>query len=269
MNSMVLDYLPAYVLGGCVATVAAVLIGLHRGLKGAGWPDDDRKTGIRSIAALLIVWFFAELGPAWLGLYRGTTSGIPMIQYGMLIPLVVAIVLFWRWRLLRRIIEAVPQTWIVGIQFYRVLGVIFLVLYAAGRLPGAFAQPAGIGDIVIGLLAPIVGIAYARRPQVMAGWLRAWNLFGIGDLIVAVTTAFLTSPSPMQMLAFAKPNELISAFPLVMIPVFLVPLAVLLHLASLKKLSRAESSQVTRRVDGSRRNSPLKPKQGLNGPSAW
>src|ERR1700678_4525113 len=108
MNSMVLDYLPAYVLGGCVATVAAVLIGLHRGLKGAGWPDGDRKTAVRSIAALLTVWFFAELGPAWLGLYRGTASGIPTIQYGMLIPLVFAILLFWRWRLLRRIIEAVP-----------------------------------------------------------------------------------------------------------------------------------------------------------------
>jgi hypothetical protein len=261
MNSAILDYLPAYVLGGCVASVAAVLIGVHRGLKSAGWPDGDRKTAIRSIATLLIVWFFAELGAAWLGLYRGTASGIPTIQYGMLIPLVVAILLFSRWRLLRRVVEAVPQTWIAGVQFYRVLGVIFLVLYAAGRLPGAFARPAGIGDIVTGLLAPVVGIAYARRPQVMAGWLRAWNLFGIGDLIVATTTAFLTAPSPMQMLAFDKPNGLIGVFPLVMIPVFLVPLAVLLHMASLKKLSRSETSQAAGRVDDRPGNAPLKPKQ--------
>jgi hypothetical protein len=261
MNSAILDYLPTYVLGGCVATVAAVLIGVHRGLKGAGWPDGDRKTAIRSIATLLIVWFFAELGPAWLGLYRGTASGIPTIQYGMLIPLVVAIVLFWRWHLLRRVIEAVPQTWMAGVQFYRVLGVIFLALYAAGRLPGVFAQPAGIGDIVTGLLAPVVGIAYVRTPQVMASWLRAWNLFGICDLIVAVTTGFLTSPSPMQMLAFANPNKLVGAFPLVMIPVFLVPLAVLLHLASLKKLSRSETSLATRRAGSCRGNAPLNPKQ--------
>jgi hypothetical protein len=261
MNSAILDYLSAYVLGGCVATIAAVLIGVHLGLKSAGWPDGDRKTAIRSIATLLIVWFFAELGSALLGLYQGTTSGIPTIQYGMLIPLVVAILLFSRWRLLRRVVDAVPQTWIAGVQFYRVLGVIFLVLYAAGRLPGTFARPAGIGDIVTGLLAPVVGIAYARRPQVMAGWLRAWNLFGIGDLIVATTTAFLTAPSPMQMLAFDKPNGLIGVFPLVMIPVFLVPLAVLLHMASLKKLSGSETSQAAGRVDGRRGNAPLKPKQ--------
>jgi hypothetical protein len=51
-----------------------------------------------------------------------------------------------------------------------------------------------------------------------------------------VTTGFLTSPSAFQLFAFDLPNELISQFPLVLIPVFLVPLSVLLHLASLAKL---------------------------------
>src|SRR5271156_332421 len=119
MDWLIIDYLPAYVLSGSVATVAAVLIGVQRGLKGAGWSDRDRKRAIGSIAALLIVWFFAELIPARLGLYHGTTSPIPTIQYGMLIPLVVAVVLFRRWRLLRLVIEAVPQTWMAGIQLFR------------------------------------------------------------------------------------------------------------------------------------------------------
>src|SRR5271163_4630178 len=106
MDSLILNGLPAYILSGSVVTVAALLIGVHRGLKGAGWPDHDRKRAIGSIAALLIVWFFAELIPARLGLYRG--AQIPTIQYGMLIPLVAALVLYWRWRLLRRVVEAVP-----------------------------------------------------------------------------------------------------------------------------------------------------------------
>jgi hypothetical protein len=53
---------------------------------------------------------------------------------------------------------------------------------------------------------------------------------------VYAAAGFLTSPSPAQVWAFDAPNELISAFPLVMVPVFLVPLSILLHLASLKKL---------------------------------
>lgn len=131
------------------------------------------------------------------------------------------------------------------------MGVIFLVLYALGKLPGIFAFPAAIGDILTGLFAPVVGTAYARNPQAAAGRLSAWNLFGIADLIVAVGLGFLTSPSPLQMLSLDKPNELVTAFPLVMIPVFLVPLSVLLHLASLKKLRQSATAQTVRQLDGS------------------
>lgn len=243
MSDLVPAYLPAYVLIGSVATITVVLVAVHRGLKGAGWPDHERQRASWSIAALLVVWFLAELVPAWLGFFQGATPRIPMIQYGMLVPPVLIAILFWRWRPLRRVIEAVPQQWMAGVQFYRVMGVIFLVLYAAGKLPGIFALPAAIGDILTGLFAPIVGRAYARNPQAAAGRLHAWNLFGIADLIVAVGLGFLTSPSPLQMLSLDKPNELVTAFPLVMIPVFLVPLAILLHLASLKKLRQATATE--------------------------
>jgi hypothetical protein len=92
-----------------------------------------------------------------------------------------------------------------------------------------------------------------------ARWVRAWNLLGIADLVVAVATGFLTSPSPVQLLALDRPNELISAFPLVMIPVFLVPLSVLLHLASFEKLRQIErgSRDLNPLLDADRRSSLL------------
>ena len=240
MNNPIPDYLPAYVLAGTLAVVAAVLFGLGSTLKAAGLPASERKGAVWVGSALLVAWLFAALVPSWLGFYHGTSSRIPTIQYGLLIPIVAGVTLFWQWPSLRRIIELVPQRWIVGVQVYRVLGLIFLVLYAGGRLPGEFAWPAGAGDVMVGLLAPIVAVAHARGRRGSDSLLRAWNLFGIADLVVAVTTGFLTSRSQLQMLAFDRPNDLISMFPLVMIPVFLVPLAVLLHLASLKKLRQTE-----------------------------
>jgi len=255
MNHLVPNYLLPYVLTGTLAIVAAVLFGLHSALKLARWPARDRRQAVWSGAVLLVAWFFAALLLSWFGFYRGAPSRIPTIQYGVLIPIMVGVALFWQWRTLRRVIEAVPQEWIVSVQVYRALGLIFLVLYAGGRLPGVFAWPAGVGDVIVGLLAPAVGIAYARRSRNAAGLLRAWNLFGIGDLIVAVATGFLTSPSPLHMLAFGAPNELISVFPLAMVPVFLVPLSVLLHLASLKKLRQTETGrQVPRPLLASERS---------------
>jgi hypothetical protein len=53
--------------------------------------------------------------------------------------------------------------------------------------------------------------------------------------------------SAFQMFAFNRPNELISVFPLVLIPTFLVPLAILLHIISLIQFGRA-----TAHIGGSR-----------------
>ena len=70
-------------------------------------------------------------------------------------------------------------------------------------------------------------------------------MFGLLDLVVALGTGFLTSPSPFQLLSLAAPNTLVSAFPLVLIPVFAVPLSVLLHVASLMKLRRETVQETT------------------------
>jgi hypothetical protein len=51
--------------------------------------------------------------------------------------------------------------------------------------------------------------------------------------------------------AFEAPNELIGAFPLVLVPVYLVPMSVLLHFASLRKLhcdALPEDNKVTARA---------------------
>jgi hypothetical protein len=109
-----------------------------------------------------------------------------------------------------------------------------------------FALPAGAGDVLVGLLAPIVATAQTRKWRNANALLRAWNFLGLADLAVALTTGFLSSPSPLQRFAFDAPNTLISRYPLVMVPVFLVPLAILLHLASLHKLRQTETVQSTR-----------------------
>jgi hypothetical protein len=51
----------------------------------------------------------------------------------------------------------VPQKWIVSVQLYRAVGLIFLVLYAGGHLPGIFAWHAGVGGVLVGLLPRLLG----------------------------------------------------------------------------------------------------------------
>ena len=231
-------YLTYYVLAGSVAIVAAILLGIHRALLLAGWSNHDRRRADLISAVVLIGWFGAAIVLGSLGVYRGVADRIPTIQYGLLVPILIGGLLILRSPTVARVLDAVPQHWLIGVQFYRVLGIIFLILYGSGKLPGLFAWPAGLGDVLVGVLAPVVAIAYARGPRENRDLVLAWNIFGIVDLIVAVATGIITSPSPFQLFAFDLPNELISAFPLVLIPTYLVPASVLLHLASLAKLQR-------------------------------
>lgn len=89
-------------------------------------------------------------------------------------------------RTVRAIIANIPQHWLIGIQTFRVLGGVFLIRYFQGELPGIFAIPAGVGDVITGVLAPFVAYwwfvdkPYARTAAI------AWNLFGMADLIDAV-----------------------------------------------------------------------------------
>src|SRR6266581_3800783 len=88
----------------------------------------------------------------------------------------------------------------------------------------------------VGLAAPVVGYLFYKGARWSCLAVLSWNVAGILDLVVAVATGFLSSPGPFQVLALETPNELITAFPLVLVPVFAVPLSILLHLAALKRL---------------------------------
>jgi hypothetical protein len=235
MNPAIPAFLSPYMLFGTIATLAAIAFGLNRALRVANWPARNRARAVWIGVALLAVVYIAADIPARLGLYH-RPSNVPLIQFGVLAPIALVLLLFFFWRPFRCTVEAIPQQWLVGIQFYRVEGVIFLILYAMHKLPAAFAIPAGVGDVLVGLAAPSVALAVIRKSPNADKLLRRWNLFGLADLAVALTTGFLTSPSPIQLLARNHPNQLVTQYPLVIIPVFLVPIAILLHLASLHRL---------------------------------
>ena len=193
-------YLPYYVFAGAAAALITILYGLNRALADTAWPVPERTRVFGLSAVVLLGWLAVSIVLATMGVYHVDESAIPTVQYGI---------------------------------------VLLLLLHSTRKLPGLVAWPAGVGDIASGLLAPVVGYAYARAPRDTAGFVRAWNVFGILDLVVAVTTGFMTAPSLIQPIEVQPSSELMTVLPMVLIPIYLVPLSILLHLASLAKLHRA------------------------------
>ena len=230
-------YLPYFMAAGTVVVLIAIFYGLNRALVDAHWPAADRTRTLRVSAVILLGWLAAAITLSAMGIYHVTSGDMPTIQYGILLPILIGALMIWRSEATKRIIAAVPQQWLVGVQFFRALGAIFLILSATGTLPRLFALPAGLGDTVIGLLAPVVGLAYARAPHKAAGLVAAWNVLGLLDLIDALGARFHDC-AVSYALEVQPTSDLMTVLPLVLIPVYLVPLFFVLHLASLAKLRR-------------------------------
>src|SRR5262249_5105033 len=125
-------------------------------------------------------------------------------------------------RTFREIIAGIPMHWLIAIQTLRILGGVFLVRYFQGELSGVFAIPAGVGDVLTGIFAPLVAYWWFTGKPYARGAAIAWNLFGMADLINAVTIGALTGGGGGGIV-----------FPIVLIPIYGVPRAFLIHSYSL------------------------------------
>ena len=193
-------------------------------------------------------WFALAFGLAHAGTFETDASSAlpPPIALAIVIPTVLGCALL-AFAPVRQAIERVPLQWLVGVQAYRVVGGLFLVAWLQDDVPGAFALPAGIGDVLVGLAAPVVALAIVHDGAARARTrVLAWCALGIADLVVAVGCGFLTAPSAFQQLALDDPNAAITSYPLVLIPVFAVPVSIVLHVYVIARLrARAVRSPAT------------------------
>jgi hypothetical protein len=155
------------------------------------------------------------------------------IGLGFGLPLIVFFGAFWASAQFRKLLMNADLPLLTAVQSWRFAGLGFIALYVHRVLPGAFAWPAGLGDIAIGFTAPWMALALARRAGFAASRLFVvWNLLGILDLIVAVGTGTLN-----QLFATDAAGEItttpMAQMPLILIPAFLVPLFVMLHVTTL------------------------------------
>jgi hypothetical protein len=145
----------------------------------------------------------------------------------------------------RRLIRAIPETWLVGIHATRILGILFLALMEMRLLPAEFALPAGYGDVTVGLLAPVVAYLLARRHPYARAFVIGWNILGLLDFVGAlVTGGAYIGPFAVQL---AQSGISLNYLNFVLIvPAFAVPLFALLHVYSLVQMlsPRAKKQQM-------------------------
>ncbi len=226
-------------LASRVLTHAALLCGLWLALRRAGYASGDRVAAWLFVALPLTLWLVA----AWTLAQRGYFAPVPgelrvRLPVAIFGPLLLGIPLVRRSRAIARVLDATPASWLVGLQIYRLVGGIFLLGWLDGRIAAVFAWPAGVGDVLVGVLALPAAAAAASETASGRRAATLWNVLGIVDLAVAVTMGVLTSPGPLQRFGFEITAPLLGTFPSAVTPAFVVPSSILLHALSLRQLAR-------------------------------
>jgi hypothetical protein len=216
-----------------------ILTGLWLGLSRTDLPGATRVAVWLAIAIPFTVWLAVIWGLAVNGTFRPVPGmRVPPLPIAIFAPVIVGLVFLLRSKRVAAVLDATPPSWLVGIQVYRVFGGIFLVNWANGSIPGVFALPAGIGDVIVGLLAlPVAYLLYVGAPSGRRLAI-AWNLLGLLDFASAIAMGAMSSPGRLQVFSLDQPNMQIGTFPTVMIPAFAVPSSIILHVLSLWQLRR-------------------------------
>lgn len=206
------------------------------------------------VAGFVVIWFAtaAFIGSQHLLVNIGGDL-IPPIALTAVVPVAIFLALYLMAGGFRRFVLAQDIETLTMLQHWRVVGFAFLPLYFYGALPGIFAWPAGLGDLAIGLAAPLVIMRLRADPAAAtSASLVRYHYFGLLDFAVAIVTAGLTAGAFASLAPDGVTSAAMDVWPLNMFPSFVVPLFIILHLGVLLKvraLRQQTSARLGRAVD--------------------
>ena len=114
---------------------------------------------------LLALWFaLAALIGVTGAVAAGPDTLFRPIALTMVVPVLAFVALYLGSATFRGFVLGRDLRFVTLLQSWRVVGFAFLPLYFFGVLPGLFAWPAGVGDVLVGLGAPWAVFALLRDP---------------------------------------------------------------------------------------------------------
>jgi hypothetical protein len=200
-------------------------------------------SGRLTAAGVLAAWFALVLAIGATGaLSPGDGAGVPGLGLTVTLPVAALIGAFFAVPSIRETMLETPLSALVAINAIRVLGVLFVILYADGKLPAPFAPSAGWGDIFAGVTALPLAWAMLRFGPRVRPLAFLWNAIGLADLVNAVALGALSAPGPLQVFVGPPNSALMTTLPWLIIPGFLVPILMFIHVVIFYRLAKTEAA---------------------------
>jgi hypothetical protein len=230
-----------------LAAHGLIALGLWLGLESIDLTTAQRRATWLAVMIPDTLWFAVAWSAAVNGAFLTGVSAFPALPLAIFLPLIIGAPLLLLSKRVGQVLDAMPANWLVALQLYRVFGCWALAFWLRGVLPGVFAVPAGMGDLLTGLfalpaaIAVATGTAQGRRVAIL------WNMFGLLDFVVAIAMGMITAPGRFQLIVPSVESIGAGAYPGVLTPAFVVPSSILLHVLSLRQLRRRSKASAAAR----------------------
>lgn len=181
----------------------------------------------KGLLVLLILWFVYVALVSYSGLLIDTQAR-PSRFMLMMIPVIALSIVAYKLSAGKKLQESS----LIAIHTLRIpveIGLYRLFLW--GKIPQLMTFEGVNFDIVFGLSAIVVLVfRFLSSSPLPLKLFRIWNYIGLIFLSIIVTVAILSSPLPIQLLAFEQPNVAVLIFPFTYLPALIVPLVLLAHI---------------------------------------
>jgi hypothetical protein len=187
--------------------------------------------------------FILVTGLAALSNYFSNFSSMPpKVVFGVVPGFIFMIALAFN-PYVRKWLRVLPEWWLIAVQSFRIVVEIQLYFLALTPVfPKMMTLEGANFDIVTGLTAPLA--AFLVRKYLLSGDIAtarkigyAWNAVGLLFLTNVFVRGILSAPTPFQQIVTNPPNLAIGIFPFNWLPMFVVPVAYLLHILSIRQLA--------------------------------
>ncbi|WP_217572875.1 MFS transporter [Mesorhizobium sp. GbtcB19] len=230
-----------------LAAHGLIALGLWLGLERTSLTPDQRRVTWLAVMIPDTLWLAIAWSAAINGAFHTDTSSLPVLPLAIFLPVIIGAPPLLFSKRIGQVLDAMPASWLVALQLYRIFGGWALAAWLHSALPGAFAVPAGMGDVLTGLFALPAALAVATGTVEGRRAATLWNVLGLADFAVAITMGMITSPGPLQLIVPDVQSIGAGAYPGVLTPAFVVPSSILLHMLSLRQLRRRRRAELARR----------------------
>lgn len=185
----------------------------------------------------LIAWFIYAGALSLSGiLYQ--FDKLPPRLFLVFIPTFIAIGIIAKNSRTRELIQLLPPAWVHGLQGFRIfMEIILWLLFVEAVIPVQMTFEGWNFDVLSGIFGPVIAWFCFVKKSWSLNVAKIYNYAGILLLFIIVIIALVSTPSPMRLFMNDPVNTMPAVFPMVYLPSFVVPMALLLHVIALVQLN--------------------------------